>query len=76
MVISRLVAIIVERNLKFTASNGEIDHLMSCVNFFTPVTGQKISITDASKKYVFNWKDSTGWKPEEAYVLALFKCRF
>lgn len=67
----RLVAIIVERNLKFTASNGEIDHFNVMRRFLTPVTGQKISITDASeKKYVFNWKDSTGWKPEEAYVLA------
>lgn len=67
----RLIAIIVERNLKFTASNGELDHYNVMRKFLTPVTGQKISITDAAeKKYVFSWKDSTGWKPEEAYVLA------
>jgi thiol-disulfide isomerase/thioredoxin len=67
----RLVAIIVERNVKFTASNGELDHFNVMRKYLTPVSGQKISITDATeKKYVFNFKDSVGWKPEEAYVLA------
>jgi hypothetical protein len=62
----RLIAIIVERNLKFTASNGELDHYNVMRKYLTPVTGQKISITDASeKKYIFNYKDSVGWKPEE-----------
>lgn len=67
----RLIAIIVERNVKFTASNGELDHFNVMRKYLTPVSGQKISITDASeKKYVFNFKDSIGWKPEEAYILA------
>ncbi len=67
----RLVVILVERNLRFTASNGELDHYNVMRKYLTTAVGQKITITDATeKKYVYAFKDSTGWKPEELYVMA------
>lgn len=68
----RLMVILAERNLRFTASNGELDHYNVMRKFLTPVSGQKITISQAGEQnFVFNYKDTLGWKPEEIYALAL-----
>ncbi len=67
----RLVVALIERNLRFTASNGELDHYNVLRKYLITAAGQKITIPDATeKKYVYNFKDSSGWKPEQLYVLA------
>lgn len=68
----RLIVLLAERNLRFTASNGELDHYNVMRKFLTPVNGQKINISQAGEQsFTFNFKDTLGWKPEEIYVLAL-----
>ena len=67
----RLVVLLAERNLRFTASNGELDHYNVMRKYLTPAGGQKISITQAGEQnFTFNFKDTAGWKPEEIYALA------
>jgi len=68
----RLIVLLAERNLRFTASNGELDHYNVMRKYLTPAGGQKISITQAGEQnFTFNFKDTAGWKPEEIYALAL-----
>jgi len=68
----RLIVLLAERNLRFTASNGELDHFNVMRKYLTPVAGQKITITgNGEQNFTFNFKDTLGWKPEEIYVLAL-----
>lgn len=67
----RLVVLLAERNLRFTASNGELDHYDVMRKFLTPVTGQEITIPDTKEqKFTFTYTDQNGWKPEEMYALA------
>jgi thiol-disulfide isomerase/thioredoxin len=67
----RLVVLVAEQNLRFTASNGELDHYNVFRKFLTPVTGQKITIPSTSEqKFDFNFMDTAGWNPEQVYVLA------
>lgn len=67
----RLMVLLAERNLRFTASNGELDHHDVMRKFLTPVTGQEITIPDAKEqKFTFTYTDQNGWKPEEMYALA------
>lgn len=68
----RLIVLLAERNVRFTASNGELDHYNVMRKYLTPVSGQNITISQAGEQsFVFNYKDTTGWKPEEIYALAL-----
>lgn len=67
----RLMVLLAERNLRFTASNGELDHYNVMRKFLTPSSGQKVTISQAGEQtLVFNFKDTLGWKPEEIYALA------
>ena len=67
----RLLVLVAEKNLKFTASNGELEHYNVMRKFLTPSTGQSLSISSAGEQsFTFNFRDTAGWKPEEIYVLA------
>ncbi|MEP7268572.1 MAG: Omp28-related outer membrane protein [Saprospiraceae bacterium] len=67
----RLFVMLVEKNLRFTASNGELDHYDVFRKFITPGSGQIINIPNSSEqKFEIPFQDTTGWKPEEIYALA------
>lgn len=67
----RLQVLVVEKNLKFTASNGELEHYNVMRKFLTPTTGQMLSISSAGEQqFTFHFRDTAGWKAEEVYVLA------
>ncbi len=67
----RLIVLLAEKNLKFTSQNGEVDHYNVFRKYLTASTGTKITIINNNEqKFDFNYKDSSGWKPEEMYALA------
>ncbi|HNT21649.1 MAG TPA: Omp28-related outer membrane protein [Saprospiraceae bacterium] len=67
----RLMVLAAEKNLQFTASNGELEHYNVMRKFLTPSTGQKLTIYSAGEQtFTFNFRDTAGWKAEEIYVLA------
>lgn len=67
----KLYAMIVEKNLRFTASNGELDHYNVFRKFLTPSAGQNITISSAvEQSFDFSFNDEPAWKSDEVYVLA------
>lgn len=67
----KLFAMIVEKNLRFTASNGELDHYNVFRKFLTPAAGQPIIIsTSGEQSFDFAFNEESAWKSEEIYVLA------
>lgn len=67
----KLYAMIVEKNLRFTASNGELDHYNVFRKFLTPATGQPITIANTvDQNFDFSFQDEASWKSDEIYVLA------
>lgn len=66
----KLFAMVVEKNLRFTASNGELDHYNVFRKFLTSSGGDNISVLAGEQKFDFNFNDDPAWKSEEIYVLA------
>ncbi len=70
----KLFVMIVEKNLRFTASNGELDHYNVFRKFLTPSAGQPVTIsTGGEQSFDFSFNEESAWKSDEIYVLAFLQ---
>lgn len=66
----RLFAVIVEREVLYSAPNGETMHHNVFRRFLTAPTGETVDLTGGSASRSFTYSVETGWNAGEVYVIA------
>ncbi len=66
----RLFAVIVERDIMYTAPNGETMHHNVFRKFLTDVNGEDVDMSSGMATKTYQYTVDPSWQPDETYVIA------